>query len=179
MVKSIKKSDFDNVLKQFEAAPSGNEPLPSGNYTAKIVSGELFEAKTGTPGYKITWKVIDGEFADHLFWQDLYLSAKAMNGSKWRLVKLGITDLRNPPPAGICAELELAIKSGEETDFNEIKKIIKVWKDEKEEKPLAIEQSSMKEDEDVAIEEDAYLKSLETIGLEGTGITSRTETPKV
>ena len=25
----------------------------------------------------------------------------------------------------------------------------------------------------------AYLKSLETIGLEGTGITSRTETPKV
>ena len=36
-------------------------PLPAGTYTARVTHGELTTAKTGTPGYTLTFKVADGE----------------------------------------------------------------------------------------------------------------------
>ncbi len=42
-----------NLWKNTEAAKDLG-PLPPGEYTFRILSGELFNAKTGTPGYKLT-----------------------------------------------------------------------------------------------------------------------------
>ena len=38
-------------------------PLPTAEYIAHIISGELFASKSNhTPGYKLTFKVIEGEY---------------------------------------------------------------------------------------------------------------------
>src|SRR5262249_47247698 len=37
------------------------KPLPSGEYRCRIARGELFKARGGTPGYKLTLEVLDGE----------------------------------------------------------------------------------------------------------------------
>ena len=85
--------------------------------------------------------------------------------SKDRLGLLGITNLRAACPNGICAELELTQKMGDNgIPYNEVKKIGKVWKEKRPE----IEQLSMKECEDTPIVEDEFTKSLETAGLESS-----------
>ena len=36
-------------------------PLPAGEYHCRILSGELFTARSGTAGFKLTFEVLDGE----------------------------------------------------------------------------------------------------------------------
>jgi len=45
------------------------ELLPPGEYIAHIESGELFTSKTkGTPGYKLSFRVAEGEHAGRHVW---------------------------------------------------------------------------------------------------------------
>jgi hypothetical protein len=88
-------------------------PLPPGTYTARVLSGELFNAKSGTPGYKLTFRVLEGEHAGRQFWHDLWLTLAALPMSKRDLGKLGVTSieqLERPLPAGIRCTVKLVLR---------------------------------------------------------------------
>ena len=92
-------------------------PLPSGEYVAHVISGELFTARQNhTPGYKLTFKVIEGPLAKDTgrqFWHDLWLTEPALPMAKRDLAKLGITTLQQldqPLPQGIRCRVKLALR---------------------------------------------------------------------
>src|SRR5262245_45142743 len=66
-------------------------PLPPGEYIARIVHGELSESRRGTPGYKLTFEVLEGEHLGRRFWHDLWLTAAALSMSKRDLAKIGVS----------------------------------------------------------------------------------------
>jgi hypothetical protein len=87
-------------------------PLPKGEYDAVIVQGELFTARTGTPGYKLTFEVGEGDCAGRRFWHDVWLTPAALPLAKRDLGKLGITrleQLEQPLPARFCCRVKLAL----------------------------------------------------------------------
>ena len=69
-------SDLARLEKVWETTEAATDfvPLPSGEYRCLLKSGEVFTAKTGTPGYKMTFEVLDGEHAKRLVWHDVWLS---------------------------------------------------------------------------------------------------------
>lgn len=104
------------------------EPLPTGRYVAFAESGELFEASnTGTPGYHIIWRVLEGEYAGRRVRQTLWLSQRAIPYSKGALALLGIqtaAQLEQPLPQGIAARIRVVLEPRENGDvFNGVKAI--------------------------------------------------------
>ena len=89
-------------------------PLPPGEYVARIVGGELSTSKTkGTPSYKLTFRVLEGDFAGRRFWHDVYLTPAALPMAKRDLGKLGVTaleQLERPLPPGIRCRVKLALR---------------------------------------------------------------------
>ncbi|NLX12454.1 MAG: hypothetical protein GXY44_02220 [Phycisphaerales bacterium] len=49
-------------------------PLPGDLYNVEIVSGELTNARSGKPCYRITFKVVAGEYAGRQIWHNLWLT---------------------------------------------------------------------------------------------------------
>ncbi len=100
-------------------------PLPAGTYTARVVSGELFTAKSGTPGYKLAFRVLEGEHAGRQFWHDLWLTAAALPMTKRDLGKLGVTSveqLETPLPAGIRCNVKLTLRRDDDgTEYNRVR----------------------------------------------------------
>ena len=90
------------------------DPLPPGDYIADIVSGELFETPTkGTPGYRLTFEVIEGEHTGRRFFETAWLTTRAMPLAKRTLGKLGISDLDQldrPLPAVCRCEVRLVVR---------------------------------------------------------------------
>ncbi len=107
------------------AAASDFAPLPAGTYVARIISGELATAKSGTPGYKLAFKVLEGEHAGRQFWHDIWLTAAALPMAKRDLGKLGITSLEQlekPLPPGIRCKVKLSLRKGDDgTEYNRVK----------------------------------------------------------
>jgi hypothetical protein len=102
------------------------KPLPKGEYIAQIVAGEPFTAKTkGTPGYKLTFRVVDGEHADRQFWHEVWLTPAAMPMAKRDLAKLGVTSfdqLDQPLPQGIVCRVKLTLRTADDgAEFNAVK----------------------------------------------------------
>lgn len=57
-------------------------PVPAGSYRAEIVESEIEDiSKRDSKGrcLKLTWKIVDGEFAGRLIWQRLNMWAENMN----------------------------------------------------------------------------------------------------
>lgn len=102
-------------------------PLPPGEYRARILSGELFESKSGTPGYKLHLEVVDGDHAGRRLWHDVWLTAAAMAMAKRDLGKLGITELtqlEKPLPQGILLDVRVVIRENDSGDrFNAVRGI--------------------------------------------------------
>lgn len=100
-------------------------PLPSGSYECRLMAGELFKSKSGTPGYKLTFSVIDGEHAGRRFWDDLWLTPAALPMAKRDLAKLGVTtleQLEQPVPEGIVCQVKVTQRRSDDgTTFNRIK----------------------------------------------------------
>ena len=100
-------------------------PLPSGQYVARIISGELFTAKSGTPGYKLTFKVLEGDHAGQCFWHDLWLTTQAMPMSKRDLGKLGVNaieQLEQPLPLGIRCNVKVTLRKGDDgAEYNRVR----------------------------------------------------------
>ncbi len=91
----LRGSDRDALAKKWKETEAAEDvaPLPPGEYTFRILSGELFTSKQGTPGYKLTLEVTEGEHEGRRAWHDIWLTPAALAMAKRDLGKLGATDL--------------------------------------------------------------------------------------
>lgn len=118
------KSKLQSLYQKTEAA-GDFLPLPGGEYPARIVSGRFFTSKEkGTPGYKLTFEVTEGEFQGRRCWYDVWLTSAAMPLAKRDLGKLGVTDLDqldSPLPEGILCKVR--VKKHQDDDKNEYNQV--------------------------------------------------------
>jgi len=117
-------------------------PVPAGDYVAHIIAGELVTSRTNaTPGYKLTFKILEGEFAGRLFWSDCWLTEAALPQTKRDLAKLGVTSLEQlekPLPRFIRAKCKLALRKDDEgNERNRVKSFEVVGIDKPEDDPFA------------------------------------------
>jgi hypothetical protein len=100
------------------------KPIPAGDYRCRVTSGELFTSKSGTPGYKLTLEVLDGEHAGRRVWHDVWLTEAALAMAKRDLAKLGIDrpeQLERPLPEGIIISARVALKRNDDgTEYNRV-----------------------------------------------------------
>lgn len=69
----------------FDGVPDAGgdfQPIPDGTYTMRIDSVEAKETRKGDPMFKLTLKVIDGEYTNRLVWDNLVFNSKAMGRVK-------------------------------------------------------------------------------------------------
>jgi hypothetical protein len=103
-------------------------PLPPGEYVARIVAGEFFTSKTkGTAGYKLAFRVLEGEYRNRQFWHDIWLTPAALPMAKRDLSKLGVTSLEQlekPLPPGIRVKVKLALRRDDDgNEGNRVKRL--------------------------------------------------------
>jgi hypothetical protein len=103
-------------------------PLPSGEYVARIVGGELFTSKTkGTAGYKLAFRVLEGDHQGRQFWHDVWLTPAALPMAKRDLSKLGVTalaQLERPLPPGIRCRVKLTLRRDDDgTETNKVRRL--------------------------------------------------------
>jgi hypothetical protein len=106
--------DFNDLWNQTEAADDGFDPLPSGTYRCLVSDGRLSQAKSGTPSYKLTFSVLDGEHANRKIWHDLWLTPRALAMAKRDLIKLGLNrpeQLNQAPPTGIVCDVKVVVRT--------------------------------------------------------------------
>ena len=100
------------------------KPIPAGDYRCRIASGELFTSKNGTPGYKLTLEVLDGEHAGRRVWHDVWLTEAAVAMAKRDMGKLGIDrfeQLERPLPEGIVVAVRVTLQRKDDgTEFNRV-----------------------------------------------------------
>lgn len=101
------------------------EPLPAGVYVCLIVGGEPSESKGGTPGYRITFEVIEGKHSRRRLWLDLWLTQAALPMTKRDLAKLGVSRLEQldaPPPPGIVCKVRIVLNRDDDgTERNRVR----------------------------------------------------------
>jgi hypothetical protein len=101
-------------------------PLPPGEYLFRILAGELFTSKQGTPGYKLALEVAEGEHEGRRAWHDVWLTPAALPMSKRDLGKIGVTDLaqlEQPLPAGILIRSKVVLRRDD--DGNEHNRLVR------------------------------------------------------
>lgn len=119
----ILKDDGSDIEKLWDKVEAAGElgPLPPGEYVAHIIGGELQRSRTNsTPGYKLTFKVIEGEHAGRQFWHDCWLTPAALPQTKRDLLKIGVKSLdllERPIPRSIRCCCKLALRK--DNDGNE------------------------------------------------------------
>jgi hypothetical protein len=112
-------ADRERLSKLWKTTAAAEEfaPLPRGEYTFRILSGQLWTSKNGTPGYKLTLEVTEGEYEGRRIWADFWLTPAALPMTKRDLTKIGITSLEQldqPPPEGILIRGKLALRKDDE-----------------------------------------------------------------
>lgn len=100
-------------------------PLPNGKYVARIIGGELTNSRSkGTPAYKLTFRVLEGDHCGRQFWHDIWLTAAALPMAKRDLQKLGVNSLQQldqPLPGGIRCSVQLALRRDDDgNEFNRV-----------------------------------------------------------
>jgi hypothetical protein len=105
-------------------AAADHKPLPKGEFVARVERGELASAKSGTPGYKLCFQVIEGEHAGRRAWHDCWLTPAAMPMTKRDLAKLGIVEhkqLAQPLPQGIVCRLRVTLRRNDDgAEYNRV-----------------------------------------------------------
>ena len=82
----------DDILDLWEETAIPETPsgvIPTGKYPARLVSGELDKARTGSVCFRISWE-LEGEYAGRRLVSRHYLTPKAIGRTKSELVPLGI-----------------------------------------------------------------------------------------
>lgn len=121
--------DGDDIRDLWNDAEVADEfgTLPPDEYIARIVSGELATSrKNSTPHFKLTFKVLEGDYRDRQFWYDIWLTEAALPMAKRDLAKLGITELEQleqPLPKGIRSRVQLALRRDD--DGNEFNRVVR------------------------------------------------------
>jgi hypothetical protein len=100
------------------------KPLPAGEYRCRLLEGSLFNANSGTPGYKLAFEVIEGEHAGRRVWHDIWLTEAAMPMAKRDLARIGIErfqELDRPLPEGIIVSATIRVRRNDNgIEFNHI-----------------------------------------------------------
>jgi hypothetical protein len=136
-------SDRDKLGRVWDSTKAADDlkPLPSGEYRCGVVSGELFTATKGTPGYKIKLVVVAGDHTDRVVWHDIWLTEPAMKMAKRDLGKLGVTSfdqLDRPLPEGIIVKAKVALRKNDDgTEYNRVNRIDVVGIETPEPEPFA------------------------------------------
>jgi len=115
----LRGSDRDTLAKNWKETEAAKdlEPLPPGDYLFRILSGELFNAKSGTAGFKLALEVVEGEHEGRRAWHDIWLTPTALPLAKRDLAKIGVTDLEQlerPLPAGILIRARIALRKNDQ-----------------------------------------------------------------
>jgi hypothetical protein len=100
--------------------------LPAGDYVAHIIDGRLDKSRHGTPEYRLTFQVIEGEHRGRRFWHHIYLTEAAIRMAKRDLGKLGVEALDErldkPLPPGIRCRVKLALRRDDDgNDSNRVR----------------------------------------------------------
>ena len=127
-------------------------PLPAGEYVARIIGGELCNSsKKSTPGYKLTFKVLEGEHTGRQFWHDIWLTPAALPMAKRDLGKLGVTSLEqldNPLPSGMRCAVKLVLRKDDDgTEYNKVRRFDVIGIDKPEPDAFAPAESDDAEDD--------------------------------
>jgi len=119
-----KAPDLQRLFHEAKPADDFGRPLPRGEYIARVVSGELFSSRENeTPGFKLTFSVVEGEFAGRNLWLDIWLTGPAMPMAKRDLGKLGVNDLNQlekPVPPGIVCQLKVVVRRNDGGDESNV-----------------------------------------------------------
>ena len=136
-------SERDRLSAAWQAAKPADDlkPIPSGEYRCRIIDGSLFNARSGTAGYKLTLEVLEGEHAGRRLWHDIWLSEAAVSLAKRDLGKLGVSDpeqLERPLPDGIVIDARVALRRGDSgEEFNRVTRFDVVGIEPAEPEPFA------------------------------------------
>ena len=130
----------DEIREQWETTEAAAEfaPLPSGTYEAHVQAVELFNARTGTAGVKVTFRVAEGEHAGRCVFHDCWLTAPALPATKRDLGKLGITQLEQlengaVPTGRIRCRVRVALRRDDDGEqFNRVRRFDVLGVDEPE-----------------------------------------------
>ena len=140
----LRAGDRQNLSQAWSEAQAAEDfaPLPAGEYVARIVSGELFTSRTkGTAGYKLAFKVLEGDHQGRQFWHDVWLTPAALPMTKRDLAKLGVTaleQLERPLPPGVRCRVKLALRRDDEgAEFNRLRSFEVIGIDEPEQDAFA------------------------------------------
>jgi len=98
-------------------APDFGCPIPPGKYIAHVKDGELFSARTGTAGYKLTFEIIEGEHKGRRCWYDIWLTDAAKKQAVRDLRKLGIhgkEQLEKPIPRWLRCEIRVGLQTSDQ-----------------------------------------------------------------
>lgn len=125
-----------------EAAEDYDTPLPKGEYDCHVVSCDLFNSRSkGTPGVKLAFRIIEGDYAGRKFWDDIWLTPAALPRAKRDLGKLGVTaieQLERPLPPGIRCRVKLALRKDDDgNEYNRVRSFEVIGIDTPEEDAFA------------------------------------------
>lgn len=142
--------ELRNAWNSTEAA-SESGPLPRGEYIAHIIQGEPTTSRANeTPGYKLTFQVIEGDHQGRRFWETVWITPLAMPRAKRDLGKLGFSDfdqLDQPLPRGIRCRVQLGLRREDDgTEFNRVRRFDVIGIDEPERDPFAPEEVKTQDD---------------------------------
>lgn len=133
-----------DALDQFDAATAADEfgPLPRGSYVCLAVRGQVTAAQTGTAGYGVEFKVIEGEHANRRLWRTWYFTPAAMTYTKRDLAKFGLDSkakLLQPFPADrLVFKVTVTTRTGDDgTERNELTRLELLRVQEPEADPFA------------------------------------------
>ena len=125
----LNNGDGERIRRAWNETEAADEfgPLPPGEYTAHIVNGELEQSRSkGTPGYKLDFKVIEGEHTGRHFWHDVWLTPAALPQAKRDLGKLGVSDLvqlEQPLPRYIRVKAKVVLRRDDDgSEYNRVRR---------------------------------------------------------
>lgn len=125
----LRAGDRDKLASAWHTTEAAQDlaPLPPGDYIATIESGEPFASKTkGTGGYKLVFRIVEGEHTGRRFWHDVWLTEAALSMTKRDLAKIGVSSLdqlERPLPQGIVCTVKLVLRRDDDgTEFNRVKR---------------------------------------------------------
>lgn len=133
--------NFNNLWNSTPAAAEIG-PLPRGSYVCHATKGELEQSRTkGTPGFKLEFTVIEGEFTGRKLWLDLWLTPAALPATKRDLAKLEIiseAQLERPLPRWWRCRVTAVLQKGDNgIEHNAVRRFEVLGIDKPEADPFA------------------------------------------
>ena len=133
--------DFNDRWNSTEAAGEFG-PVPRGEYVCHVTKGELESSRSkGTPGYKVEFVILDGEFKGQRLWLNCWLTPAALAQSKRDLGKLGIVSpemMERPLPRGIRCNVTVVLRKDDDgIERNRVRSFEVIGIDEPEADPFA------------------------------------------